>query len=176
MIILMGVAGAGKSLQGKMFVDDLGYHWVSSGELFRSQLSEARKKELLSGKLVSDDEVIELTANTLREINDSDHVVLDGVPRTITQADWILDQIKQGKLNVQAVFNLNISKDVVKKRLLDRGRSDDNEQGIDARFNVYETKTIPIIDYFRENNVKVFDINADQSPETVHQEMLKHIS
>jgi len=176
MIILMGVAGAGKSLQGKMFVDDLGYHWVSSGELFRSQLSEDRKKELLTGKLIRDDEVIELVSNTLDNINDSGHVVLDGVPRTIPQAEWILDQIKQDKLNVQAVFNLTISKEVVRKRLLDRGRADDNEKIIDERFNEYETKTIPIIDFFRENNLKVFDINADQSPETVHREMLKHIS
>ena len=176
MIILMGVAGSGKSLQGSMLVDELGYTRISTGELFRSQLSESRKKELLTGKLVSDAEAIELVSKTLDELKDDEHALLDGFPRTIPQAEWMLGKINKGKLNIKAVFNLLISKEVVKQRLLDRGRDDDNEQTINERFNIYEVQTTPIIDFFKENNIKVFDINANQAPEAVHQDMLRHMS
>ena len=60
MIVFMGVAGAGKSVQGKLLARDLGFQWISTGEILRANLSGNRKKELLSGKLVGDEELIDL--------------------------------------------------------------------------------------------------------------------
>jgi adenylate kinase len=176
MIILMGVAGSGKSLQGKMFVEDMGYRWISTGELFRSELSEERKRELLTGKILDDNEAISLVEKALGGLKENERPVMDGFPRTIPQAEWIIGQIKNGKLSLRAVFNLIISKDVVEQRLIDRGRADDNETIIKERFHEYETKTVPIIEFFRTNSIKVYDINADQRPEDVHRDMLSYIT
>src|ERR1700721_857264 len=147
MIILMGVAGAGKSLQGQMFVDGQGYHWLSTGELFRSQLSEERQKELATGKLLGDQEVIDLVDKTIEEIDSNKKVVMDGFPRTISQCQWLLDQVKKERFDIEAVFVLVVSFEVVKKRLLNRGRSDDSETAIKQRFDEYTNKTAPVIDY-----------------------------
>lgn len=176
MIILMGVAGAGKSLQGRLFASDLGYKWVSTGEIFRAELSEDRQKELQTGKLLDDTEVIQLVDGALGTLDREKKVVLDGFPRTIIQAEWLLSQSKHLRFDLRAVFNLMVSKEVVKRRLLARGRADDNEAVIQERFNEYETKTVPIINFFKENNVKVYDINADQPPEIVNAAMMSYIA
>ncbi|HEY1645501.1 MAG TPA: nucleoside monophosphate kinase [Candidatus Saccharimonadales bacterium] len=175
MIILMGVAGAGKSSQGQLFAGELGYQWISTGEIFRSQLSDERQKELQTGKLLGDREVIELVDHTLGALK-GEEAVLDGFPRTISQAEWLMKQVKDKRFNLEAVFNLVATREVVKARLLARGRSDDSEEGINERFSEYENKTVPIIEFFRNSNISVYDINADQPPEAVHSEMMSHIS
>jgi adenylate kinase len=176
MIILMGVAGAGKSLQGRLLAEKLGYKWVSTGEIFRAQLSEDRQKELQTGRLLDDTEVIGLVDGALHKLDKDKKVVLDGFPRTIIQADWLLEQAKRQRFELQAVFNLVATRDVVRSRLLARGRADDNEAVIKERFSEYENKTLPIINYFKQNSIGVQDINADQTPEAVHAAMISYLS
>jgi adenylate kinase len=172
----MGVAGAGKSLQGKLFAKDLGYEWVSTGEIFRSHLSAERQKELLTGRLIEDSEVIELVDETLEALGKENNAVLDGFPRTMAQAEWIMDQVAKQNFKLKAVFNLVATKEIVMGRLLARGRADDNEAIIKERFNEYETKTLPIIDFFKQKGVKVYDVDASQPPETVHELMMGYIN
>src|SRR5580658_1286312 len=150
MIILMGVAGAGKSMQGRLFADEHGYAWVSTGELFRILVTGERRKEMLEGKLLSDNEVIELVDKTLKLIDLEQEFLLDGFPRTTGQTDWLLSQVHSGRLHLTAVFNLIASRDVVTKRLLKRGRLDDTEQAIEKRFIEHETITLPIVDYIKK--------------------------
>ena len=97
MIILMGVAGAGKSMQGRLFADEHGYAWISTGELFRVLVTGKRRQQMLEGKLLSDEEVIELIDKTLKLIDVDKEFLLDGFPRTKVQADWLLDQVKQDR-------------------------------------------------------------------------------
>ena len=176
MIILMGVAGAGKSMQGRMFADEHGYAWVSTGELFRVLVTGQRRQQMLEGKLLSDDEVIELIDDTLKQLIDTNQeFLLDGFPRTKPQADWLLEQVKQKRFGLTAIFNLKASREVVKQRLLERGRQDDTEAAIKRRFDEYETVTLPIIDYFRQAGIKVYDIDADRDPAAVHDDILRHI-
>ena len=176
MIILMGVAGAGKSMQGRLFADEHGYAWISTGELFRVLVTGARRAEMLEGKLLSDKEVIELVDRTLNLIDLNEEFLLDGFPRTKVQTDWLLKEIKTGRLNLTAVFNLTASRAVVKKRLLARGRQDDTEQAIEKRFKEYEEMTLPIVDYIRQSGARVYDIDADQDPITVHDKIMALIS
>lgn len=172
----MGVAGAGKSLQGKLFAKELNYQWVSTGEIFRAELSEDRQKDLLAGKLLDDTEVIAIVDRKLKNLKNVQGIVLDGFPRTIVQAEWLLGQVRHQRFDLKAVFNLVATREVVKARLLARGRSDDNEKVIAERFNEYENKTIPIINFLKENNVNVQDVDANQIPEAVHETMMKLIS
>jgi adenylate kinase len=172
----MGVAGAGKSSQGRMLADEHGYAWVSTGELFRVLVTGERRQQMLEGKLLSDEEVISLVDQTLNNMIDtSKEFVLDGFPRTIIQADWLLEQVKNGRLDISGVINLAATREVVKKRLLSRGRQDDTEEAIERRFTEYESTTMPIIDYFRKAGLSVYDIDGDKDPKTVHDEILKCI-
>ncbi|HVV67028.1 MAG TPA: nucleoside monophosphate kinase [Candidatus Saccharimonadales bacterium] len=176
MIILMGVAGAGKSMQGRLFADEHGYAWISTGELFRVLVTGKRRQQMLEGKLLSDEEVIELVDKTLKMIDTDKEFLLDGFPRTRVQADWLLDQVRNGRFNLTAIFNLTASPAVVKERLLKRGRQDDTEAAIKKRFDEYEKVTMPIIDYFKQAGIDVYDINADQEPMAVHDNILKYIN
>jgi adenylate kinase len=171
----MGVAGAGKSMQGRLFADEHGYAWVSTGELFRVLVTGKRRQEMLEGKLLSDDEVIELLDKTLNIIDVSQEFVLDGFPRTTGQADWLLEQVHSGRLHLTAVFNLVASPKVVKRRLLKRGRQDDTEAAIAKRFTEYEMVTLPIIAYIRKEGAPVYDINASKDPISVHDQIMGYI-
>lgn len=176
MIILMGVAGAGKSMQGRIFADEHGYAWISTGELFRVLVTGQRRQQMLAGQLLSDDEVIALIDKTLDQMVDTDQeFVLDGFPRTKPQADWLLDQVKQGRFKLTAIFNLKASPEVVKQRLLERGRQDDTETVIDKRFKEYDAVTLPIIDYFKQAGINVYDINAGKEPAAVHDQIRSYL-
>lgn len=175
MIILMGVAGAGKSMQGRLFADEHGYAWLSTGELLRVLVTGKRRQEMLEGRLLSDDEVIKVIDKALDLINLSESCVLDGFPRTIHQADWLLEQSHQGRLTIRAVFNLKASEKVVEQRLLDRGRPDDTKVAIERRFREYNEVTMPILEHFKKEGLKVYDIDADKDPVSVHDQMVKII-
>ncbi len=168
MIIFMGVAGSGKSYQGRWMADERGLPWVSTGEFLRMLIAGDKRKDMLAGKLLGDDEIIALVRKIFN-IVDTDHgFVLDGFPRTVAQADWLLNQVKHGQLKVSAVVHLKASEEVVSRRLLKRGRPDDNKEAIRERFNEYEHEVMPILAHFKEAGIKVIDINGDQPTEEVH--------
>lgn len=168
MIIFMGVAGSGKSMQGKMLADELALPWLSTGEFLRMLISGDRRKDMLQGKLLEDQEIISLVRKIFTIIDPAHEFVLDGFPRTTAQADWLLNQAKHGQLSVTAVVHLQASEAVVRQRLSARGRQDDHDEAIAERFREYEEAAKPILDHFREAGVTVVDVNAEGTVETVH--------
>jgi len=175
MIILTGVAGAGKSMQGKIFADEHGYAWISTGEILRVLVTGKRRQEMLQGKLLSDEEVTTILDTVLNLIETNQEFVLDGFPRTIPQTNWLLDQIHGGRFKLTAVINLDASEEVVKQRLMTRGRQDDNEEAIAKRFNEYRTVTLPILEHLKKEGVHVYNIDASKEPRAVHDDILKHL-
>jgi adenylate kinase len=175
MIILTGVAGAGKSMQGKILADEHGYAWISTGEILRVLVTGKRRQEMLKGKLLSDEEMVTILDKVFELIDPTQEFVLDGFPRTIPQADWLLDQVHAGRFRLTAIINLSASEDVVKERLIARGRQDDTDEAISERFREYRAVTLPILEHFRQEAVAVYDINAAQDPRNVHDEILKYI-
>lgn len=176
MILLMGVAGAGKSMQGRMLADEHGYAWISTGEILRVLVTGKRRQEMLEGKLLNDIEVVELIDKVFELINTHDEFVLDGFPRTIPQADWLIRQVKKERFDLTAVINLVASKEAVLQRLTHRGRPDDTEEAIEERFKEYEEVTRPILEHFREEGVTVHDIDANRSARDVHDDILELLS
>ncbi len=172
MIVLMGVAGAGKSLQGKILADEHGYAWISTGEILRVLVTGKRRHEMLEGKLLSDEEMIHLMDKVLDLIDTSQEFVLDGFPRTVPQVDWLLDQVHKGRFKLSAVIHLSASEKVVKERLLGRGRQDDTEEAIEKRFAEYRDETLPILAHLKKEGAKVCDIEASQEPRVVHDAIL----
>lgn len=175
MIILMGIAGAGKSMQGRLFADEHGFAWISTGELLRVLVTGKRRQEMLQGKLLSDDEMVNILDKVFDLINLSDEFVLDGFPRTLTQAEWLLEQVDHGRFDVDVVFNLVASQDVLRERLHARGRMDDTDEAIAHRFEEYERVTRPIIDLYKRHGIKVYDIDASKAPQGVHDDILTHV-
>lgn len=175
MIVLMGVAGAGKSMQGRLLADEHGYAWISTGEILRVLVTGKRRQEMLKGKLLSDEEVITLLDKVFDMIDTRQEFVLDGFPRTIPQADWLCDQVKAGRFELHAVINLVASESVVFKRLESRGRPDDTKEAIAARFSEYHAVTEPILAHFRDQQIPVHDVDADREPRVIHDELLAYI-
>lgn len=175
MIILTGVAGAGKSMQGKILADEHGYAWISTGEILRVLVTGKRRQEMLQGKLLSDIEMVMILDKVFDLIDAKQEFILDGFPRTIPQADWLLDQVHRERFKLTAIINLDASEDVVKERLLSRGRQDDTDEAIAKRFEEYKAVTLPILDHFKEEGVRVHNIDASQNPRDVHDAILSCI-
>jgi adenylate kinase len=175
MIVLMGVAGAGKSMQGKILADEHGYAWISTGEILRVLVTGKRRQEMLEGKLLSDEEVTAILDKVFELIDTKQEFVLDGFPRTIAQTDWLLNQVHEGRFPLSAVVHLTASEQVVHERLVQRGRVDDTEEAIKKRFDEYRAVTMPILDHFKQEDVQVCDIDASQDPRAVHDAILKCI-
>jgi adenylate kinase len=173
MIIFMGVAGAGKSVQGRRLADELAVPWLSTGEFLRMLTAGATRKHMLSGKLMNDEEIISLVRKIFAVVDTENEFILDGFPRTVGQADWLLNQAKYGQLDITAIVNISATREVVKERLLNRGRLDDHEEAIEERFQEYEQTIVPILDQFRMAKVTVLDVDGDQSIEQVHDDIEK---
>jgi adenylate kinase len=162
-------------MQGKMFADEHGYAWISTGEIFRVLVTGKRRQEMLEGKLLSDDEVISILDTVLNLISSDQEFVLDGFPRTVPQTNWLLEQVHKGRLKLTAVVNLDASEEVVRKRLVSRGRQDDTGEAIAKRFNEYREVTLPILEHLKQEGVHVYSIDASQEPRAVHDDILKVI-
>jgi len=173
MIIFMGVAGSGKSMQGKMLADELALPWLSTGEFLRMLITGDRRKEMLKGHLLEDQEIIALVQKIFTIIDPSKEFVLDGFPRTAEQADWLLNQAKHGQLTVTAVVHLTASEEVVRERLKGRGRQDDTDEAITERFKEYEEAAKPILEHFKAAGVQVHDIDGEQDVQAVHAAIMK---
>lgn len=176
MILLMGVAGAGKSLQGRRLADEKALPWLSTGEFLRMLVAGERRREMLSGKLLSDSEVIELADKIFRIIDSKQEFILDGFPRSMLQTEWLLAQHKAGLTNITCVLFLDASQEVVEGRLLNRGRQDDTKESITKRFAEYNAVTLPIIQYLEDNGVPIHRINAERDPEAVHEDVIKALA
>lgn len=172
MIIFMGVAGSGKSLQGRMLADNLGLPWLSTGEFLRMLVTGSVRKEMLSGKLLEDKHIIALVQQVLELVETSENFVLDGFPRTVNQTEWLLSQVKYEQLRVDAIVHLTASKEVVMERLLSRGRVDDSRQAIADRINEFEDTAKDIIDRFKKADIPVIDIKSEGDIHRIHQEIV----
>jgi adenylate kinase len=167
MIILLGVPGSGKSTQGKLLAGRGKLRWISMGDILRQQATEAQLKQMAAGKLLGDDEIITALQAELAELGDEPEMIIDGFPRKAGQSEWLLQQHRAGRLKISAVVSLYAAREVVKKRLMLRGRSDDNRQTIDNRFDIYESTSTPTINILKTGGIPIIEINADQAPEAI---------
>ncbi len=177
MIIFLGIAGSGKGTQAELLSKNTGLPCISTGQLLRDHKKEdAITKKLSAGILVDDDVVLPLLEKELeKQESDKKNVILDGFPRDMRQAQWLVQQINQGKLKLKGVFHLKVSKEVAMERLLGRKRHDDNELAINKRFAEYDERILPIINYFQQQGILVQQINGDQKPEKVAADIQKDL-
>jgi adenylate kinase len=176
-LILLGAPGAGKGTQAEAIAKKYNLFHVSTGDLFRKALSEGKelgqqaKAYMERGELVPDEIVVKIVEQNLPE---NSGYLFDGFPRNVSQAK-ILDQMLKAKNNaIHAVINIDVDEPSLVKRLLSRGRSDDNQQTIVNRLAVYTEQTSPLINYYTQQET-LFKIDGNQSVEQVTRQIDKTI-
>ncbi len=176
MILFMGPNGAGKSVQGKLLSKNTGFKWLSTGEYLRHNLSPEREAQMKAGKLLADEELFEVMEDFFGDIKDQSRVIIDGFPRTLNQAKWLLNRHKKAEFKISSVVFLEASKELIMKRLAARGRDDDKPEIIERRYSNYLQETLPIIDWFEKHGVEVFRVEADADIDDIQQEILNRIN
>lgn len=155
-IVLLGAPGSGKGTQTDAIIARYGVATVATGDLLRAEvaagteLGRRAKPYMDAGELAPFDIVLGMIENGLKTLAQTNPkgFMMDGFPRDLAQAealDTLLDRIGQ-PLNRVLFFDVDYEEIV--KRLLGRGRADDNEETIRNRLRVYEEKTAPLIDYY----------------------------
>jgi adenylate kinase len=158
-----------------MLADKRGYHLISMGEVLRMYVTGEQRERMLSGGLLDDREIVKIVDGVLDSLDDGEEVLMDGFPRTVPQAEWLLEQVKAGRFKLDKAFHLVASRDAVKDRLVKRARIDDVESAIEERFNEYERSTAPLIKWLDEHGVEVINIDAERTPEQVNADIVERL-
>lgn len=177
MIIFMGLAGSGKSTQGQLLAAHLHCPWISTGNLLRQFNTDHKvQQRMLKGEMIDDETTLSVLEAELKRVDAAhNECILDGSPRTLRQAEWLVTKARKNDLKITAIIHLKASKNIAKKRLLARHRPDDNEPAIAERFAEYEKVIKPIVAYLRSEGFRVHDINGETSPEATAQAITKAI-
>ena len=190
-LIFMGRSGSGKGTQIKLlksylsdiYPDEKVLHF-ESGDGFRSLVKDEgytndRIREIIAkGELVPDF-ITEwlLTDFLVKNMETETFSIFDGFPRTLKQAKTMDDIIDYYQLPNVKIIDVSVSEDEVRRRMLARGRGDDQLDVINKRIEWYNTNVLPVIQYFKENeNYKVLSINGEQSIDGVFQEIKEKLN
>ena len=165
-LLFLGPPGAGKGTQANLFCKKYGLDHLSTGDLLRDEVSSGsvlglKASEIMNkGELVSDELVLSIVEGRLVNINKG--WLLDGFPRNVNQANALKTLLKKINQPLEAVISIKIADDYLIKRLLARGRADDNEEVISNRLKIYREKTSPLVDLYSKEGILVeIDGNAD---------------
>ena len=165
-LLFIGPPGAGKGTQANLFCSKYGLDHLSTGDLLRDEVSSGsdlglQASEIMNkGELVSDELVLSIVEGRLDNIKKG--WLLDGFPRNVNQANSLKNLLEKINQPLEAVISIKIADDYLIKRLLARGRDDDNEKVIVNRLKIYREKTSPLIDLYSRQGILVdIDGNAD---------------
>lgn len=155
-IVIFGAPGAGKGTQSTFLVEQYGLTHLSTGDLLRREMANRtplglRIKDIMdAGQLVSDDIVVEMIAAAVA--SDQQGMLFDGFPRTVDQAETLDKLMEQHGRSITCMVQLEVPRQELIRRLLERatlqGRADDNEVTIQRRLEEYDSKTLPVAQYY----------------------------
>jgi adenylate kinase len=164
-LLIMGPPGAGKGTQAKKIAAKLGIPAISTGDIFRQNVSEQTelgveaKRYLDGGNYVPDELTNKMVRDRLTEDDAADGFLLDGYPRTLAQVGELDDMLDDRGHGLDAVLVLTVDEEEIVQRLLkraqDEGRSDDTEDVIRHRQEVYADQTAPLIEVYGERGLVV---------------------
>ena len=162
-LVLVGPPGAGKGTQAEFIAEHFGIPKISTGDIFRANVSggtdlgRLAKKYMDAGDLVPDEVTNAMVRDRLAQPDAAEGFLLDGFPRNVAQADKLGEFLAVDEHELDAVLEFRVDEDVVVERLLARGRTDDKEEVIRHRQQVYRNETAPLLNYYAD---KVISIDA----------------
>lgn len=183
-LLLIGAPGSGKGTQGELLAKRFGLEHIAAGDLLRAEVEAGTPvgKEVADlldrGELVPDELVIDLLMPAVLAAVTDNGYVLDGFPRSVGQALVARKLAEEAGATPDAVIYLEASRDELVRRILARakveGRSDDTEEVVHNRLQVFEEATRPLVDYYRSRGL-LHVVDADQSEEAVSEHILAAI-
>ncbi|MGB8404737.1 MAG: adenylate kinase [Mycobacterium sp.] len=180
-LILLSLPGAGKGTQASLLSAATGVRHISSGDVLRAEIAAGtelghRLEGYTSrGELVPDDVLLEMLVPVIETAQrETGGFLLDGFPRTLPQAHRAAELGAGKGIPADAAVYLTASHDVVTGRLLDRaaqeGRSDDTAEVIGHRLHVFETQTLPVVQFYRDRGILI-EVDAAPPPDEVQADL-----
>lgn len=168
--VLFGKPGSGKGTQAEHLSEKYKLYHISTGDLFRKNISQNTNLGLLAqsymdkGELVPDEVTIKMLENEIKENPQSKGFLFDGFPRTIAQAESLDKFLKSIDMQINATIALDVDEEELISRIIDRGktsnRSDDQDiEKIQNRFNEYNMKTFTLSKYYKDQK-KFFEVDG----------------
>jgi adenylate kinase len=180
-LLLIGAPGAGKGTQAERLAGRFGITHISSGDLLRQHvrdqttLGQTIKSYVDKGDLVPDGVVMDMLRKPVVAAAEAGGYVLDGFPRTVEQAKAAFAVAQALGAEVQAAVHLDVPRAELVRRLLSRGRgSDDTEEVIDHRLQVYLENTVPLLEYYAGREW-MFAVDGSRPPDAVHEEIVARL-
>lgn len=184
-VALFGPPGAGKGTQSAFLIKKYNFFYISTGDLLREEIKKETKlgleaKQIIAqGGLVSDEIIVQIIENTIKENPGASGFLFDGFPRTYVQAYILEGLMIKMHTALNCLISIELPEEDSIQRLLNRGkisgRSDDNEQVIKNRLHEYREKTLPVLNFYKEKgNYKA--LNGAQTVEQVNFEIEKIIN
>jgi adenylate kinase len=149
-LVIFGRQGAGKGTQCEFLAAHYGALHVSTGDMLRAavaagtEFGERARSYMEAGQLLPDEVMVGVVSDRLAEPDMAEAgFLLDGFPRTVPQAEALCALV-----TVDLAIDLDVPEDVVRQRMLLRGRQDDTAEAIDERLAAYAAQTVPTIEWF----------------------------
>lgn len=164
-LLIVGPPGSGKGTQAARLSDTYKIPAIATGDIFRSNIKDQTplgvqvKAIIDAGDYVTDDLTNELISSRLGESDALDGFLLDGYPRTLAQVTFLDELLATRGQSLDAVIQLVVDKEEVvtrlRKRALEQGRTDDTEEAIRHRQDVYARETMPLVAVYRDRGLLV---------------------
>jgi adenylate kinase len=169
-LILFGPPGSGKGTQAEYLVRKYRLVHISTGDLFRYELSnntplgQEARGYMDKGQLVPDSVTIKMLQNKVEKHPEAKGFIFDGFPRTIAQAEALDTFLKTKQTKIAALVALDVPEQEIVTRILLRGKNsgradDNNEEIIRNRFQVYQSETMPVFDFYAKQKVS-YSVNG----------------
>lgn len=176
-LILLGASGAGKGTQAQRLSAHFQIPWIGTGDLLRaairenSELGQQAQAYVEQGELVPDELMIQFIQSRLQLPDASNGWILDGYPRTAFQAeelDFLLEALDQP---LDQAILLDVPESVLVERSLQRALPDDQPEVVQRRIQLFEERTLPLLDYYRYRQ-RLQVVPGAQPPEPVFAQIL----
>ncbi|PSK99143.1 adenylate kinase [Haloactinopolyspora alba] len=168
-LLIMGPPGAGKGTQAELVAKRFGVPAISTGDIFRANIAASTpmgvevQKYLDAGEYVPDSITNEMVRDRLNESDAAEGFLLDGYPRTLSQVEFLDGVLAESGTELDHVIELTVDVDEVvarlHKRAKEEGRTDDSEEVIRRRQEVYFEETAPLIAVYSDRGL-VFKVDG----------------